>query len=179
MLYLMAPPEEPDGTGSGAAGDAFHFLRSQAACPLTGESEGMSVVLMLDPNDRKAGDSLEVCNVECCDTIADMQCRRANEQVLEGNRDAMRGLFTLDATGKLGNLDAHRMDHKVASEFFYECSSPVTLGIASRSVNAVRQLNNSYNRESTINFSVRGTDSFEGFADGVPATLTGDEHAGV
>lgn len=143
------------------------------------ESEGMSVVLMLDSNNRKAGDSLEVCNVQCCDTIADMQCRRANEQILESNCDATRGLLTLDATGKLRNLDGNRMDHKVASEFFYECPSPFTVVIASRSVNAVGQLNNSYNRESTINFSLYGTDSFEGFADGVPSTLTGDEHAGV
>ena len=92
---------------------------------------------MLDPNYRKAGDSLEVCNVQCCDTIAEMQRCRANEQILESNRNTTRGLFTLDATGKLRDFHVHRVHHRVTPEFLAKGSPPLAVSIAFGPVDAV------------------------------------------
>jgi hypothetical protein len=70
-------------------------------------------------------------------------------------------------------------DHKVAAEFFCECSSPVAVGVISRSVNAMDQFNDCQNREGAIDFPVYSAHSFEVFLDSTPWTLPGDEHAGV
>ena len=53
----------------------------------------------LQRDEIEAGDELEVLDVECGHTDGEMQRCRPNDQVLEGDGDALGGLFAFDLPG--------------------------------------------------------------------------------
>src|SRR5437773_2257469 len=141
----------------------FRFTLSRGQRPTRGASGPALTMarrehfgeLVLDLCYRKAGDSLEVANVQCCDSIAEMQRRRANQQVLEGDAYTACRLFSLDASCKLRDLHGHGVHHHVAAEFFGKGSPPLAVRIALGPVDAVGQFDDSYNREGGVNFPLR------------------------
>src|SRR5437667_6664462 len=165
----------------------FRFTLSRGQRPTRGASGPALTMarrehfgeLVLDLCYRKAGDSLEVANVQCCDSIAEMQRRRANQQVLEGDAYTACRLFSLDASCKLRDLHGHGVHHHVAAEFFGKGSPPLAVRIALGPVDAVGQFDDSYNREGGVNFPLRSLHPLEDFPHTFLAALSCDKHAGV
>jgi hypothetical protein len=64
-------------------------------------------------DDFQARDELEVSDIERGYIEAEMEGRGPDHQILEGDGDAFGCLLTLDLSGKLRDLQRHRMHHHV------------------------------------------------------------------
>jgi len=81
-------------------------VRSDAA-------EERDVLLLSERDDFETGDELEVFDVQCGHIEAEMQGCGSDNEILEGNAVALGSLFALDASGKLRDLQSHRMHDQI------------------------------------------------------------------
>jgi hypothetical protein len=71
------------------------------------------------------------------------------------------------------------MHHHVTTEFFAKGSTPFTIRVGFGPVDTVGEFDDGHNREGGVNFPESGLNSLQNLTHAFPASLSGDEHAGV
>lgn len=110
---------------------------------------------------------------------AQMHGSGSNDKILEGDGDSLGGLFTLDASGKLGYGQRDWMHDQIAENTFGEGASALAVVVCSGSVDTVRQFHSADCRERNIDLPMRGPCLTENIFDGLTTAVACDEDAGI
>ncbi len=110
---------------------------------------------------------------------AQMEGGGSNDKVLESDRDALGCLLTLNASGKLGDLDRDRMDDETLECSLCEHAPPFPIGGCSGAVDAMGQLDNSYGGYGDVYIAVGSSCLAEDLFDGLSTPFARDEDAGI
>jgi hypothetical protein len=127
----------------------------------------------------EAGDGLEVFHVDRGDIEAKMQGCGPDDQVFDSDGDSLGCLFSLDASGKLGDCERDRMHDHVAGQLVGEGFAAYFVGVRFGPVDAVRQLDDADGGEGAFRVAVGGANALDNLLDGLPAAFPCDEDAGV
>ena len=115
--------------------------------PRTSTSDFLISDFYSESGNPEAGDALEVLDIDRGYVEAKMQGRGSDHEVLEIDGDAHGGLFALDASGKLGDLQRHRMHDQAVEDALGEDAPPCAVGVGPGPEDAMRQFNYADSRE--------------------------------
>jgi len=102
------------------------------------------MVNRLEFDHGETGNQSKVADVQSCYRKAKMQGRGANQQIFEGDAYAAGCLLALYLPSELSDFECYWMDRQIATQFFGEGSSALTVSIALGSVDAVSQFYDGY-----------------------------------
>ena len=89
------------------------------------------------------------------------------------------GLFALDASGKLGDLECNRMYDQIAKGSFSEDAAALHLGLSLGALDTVGKLDNADGRDRNVDFAVNPPRGAKNIFDNFSAALAADQYAGV
>ena len=82
--------------------------------------------------DLEAGNALKVLHVDRGHVEAQMQGRSSDHEVPEVDDDALGRLLAFDTSGKLRDLQRHRMHDQIVEDALGEDAPPRTVGVGRR-----------------------------------------------
>jgi hypothetical protein len=120
-----------------------------------------------------------VARVQRCNSIAQVQRRRSNQQVFKSYAYTASRLLALNLAGELSDLERDRVHRHVAAQFLSECSTTRTVGIALSAVNTMSKFDDGNGRESGFRLTVSVPHSVEDLPHTLTAALGCYQDAGV
>ena len=147
-------------------------MRSDAA-------EERDVLLLSERDDFETGNEFEVPDVQRGHIEAKMQGCGSDNGVLEGDAIALGSLFAFDASGKLRDLQSHRMHDQIVEGSLGEDAPPFAVGVGLAPVDAMRQFHDADSRERDIDLAMPGPRLAEDVFDGLSMPFACNEDAGI
>ena len=105
---------------------------------------------------------------------AEVKSSGSDYEVFDCNRDPDCGLFTFDATGKLGNGERNGMDEEASEDILSEGAATLPMADQFGPVNAVSRLDGADCRYANIKFSVGRLHLPEDVLRGIASPLKGN-----
>ena len=125
-------------------------------------------------NHGKTRDSLEIAEVQRHDFVAEMQCRRADQQILERKLDTNRFLLAFDAPGQPRDVERHRMYRDVARKPLDELQPSLLLRLGLRAIGSMHQLGNSHHGDADFDLTLNCLHLFKDFPNGMASAFGSD-----
>ncbi len=106
-----------------------------------------------------------MADIESRNRPTQMQCGRANQEILEGNSDAFNFQFSFDSPGQLRDLDRHGIHGHVPAKLLDESQPPLSVVVGPGTIRSVDQFGNADDREPDASLIPHNLVRARGFAE--------------
>lgn len=125
----------------------------------------------------KAGNSLEISEIQRRHFKPEMQCCCADQQVFKRKLNALRFLLAFDATGQPCDVECHRVYRHVAGQLLDEIQSPLLQCLCFGAIGSVHQLCDRNYRQTDFDLALTRANLFQDLQDSMASALRSDNDA--
>jgi hypothetical protein len=111
--------------------------------------------------------------------MTEVQRRRADQQVFEGDLETLPFLLSFDASRKSRNVKRHRVHWHVAGQPLDELQSPLLPHRRVRPIGTMNQFGDCHDRHTDFGIALARPNALEDLQDCLASTFGGDDDAGV